>query len=432
MKKIEYKQVEETLFLEKLANGLRVLLLPKKDFYKTYALFTTNFGSIDNEFIPLGKKEKVRFPDGIAHFLEHKLFEKEDGDVSEKFGELGAFSNASTGFTRTNYLFYTTSKIYKNLEILINFVQRPYFTKQLVNKEKGIIIQEMYMYYDNANWRLFSGLLENLYPKDPLSSDIAGTADSIQKINAEMLYQNFYQFYHPSNMTLVVGGHFEVDKMMTFIKENQAKEKFAKISLTQNKVFFKNDEPIIENRSIKMNIVRPKFVLGLKGRDDLPIKNTELLQYKFSLKLCLQMLFGPISQNFWLFYNKGIVDDSFSYSLTLERGFHFVEINGDVNDPQKVTDILQEKIRNYQQQDDFNEKVFEVLKKEMIGRFIQSLNSIEHIVHKISCSSFSNEDVVFLKTDLLIRDLSFVKFQKFVQQFMENAVFSCFYIYPKK
>ncbi|MDR0691193.1 MAG: insulinase family protein [Streptococcaceae bacterium] len=432
MKKIEYAHVGETLFLEQLPNGLRVLLWPKKDFYKTYALFTTNFGSIDNEFIPVGENEKVHFPDGIAHFLEHKLFEKEDGDVFQKFEKLGSFSNANTGFTRTSYLFSTTSKVEKNLEMLMDFVQEPYFTEELIDKEQGIIAQEMQMYQDEPDWRLFLGLLENLYPNNVLSCDIVGTRKSISKITAEMLYQNFYRFYHPSNMTLVVGGRFDADEIMRVIKENQAKKKFSEISLAQKTFSFKNDEPIIEIRSIKMNIVYPKFILGLKGRDEIPKNGAELLQYRFSLKLYLQMLFGPTSQNFLQLYTKGLVDDSFSYAFTLDRGFHLIEINGDADDPQKVTDFLQEKLKNYQQQNDFNEETFELLKRKMISKFIQSLNSIETVVNQLSCGSFSGEDTVFLETDLLLRDLSFAKFQKFVQQFMDNAVLSCFYIYPKE
>jgi len=204
------------------------------------------------------------------------------------------------------------------------------------------------------------------------------------------------------------------------------------VSLAQSDTSFKNDEPIIETSSIKMNIVYPKFILGLKGMDVVPKEGAELLQYRFSLKLFLQMLFGSISRNFLQLYNEGFVDDSFSYAFTLDRGFHLAEINGDAYDPQKVTDILQEKIKNYQQQDDFNEETFELLKRRMIGKFIQSLNSVEHIVSQLSNGAFSGEDVVFLETDLLIKNLSFVKFQKFVQQFMEKAVFSCFYIYPKE
>jgi predicted Zn-dependent peptidase len=432
MKKIEYTHVDETLFLEKLDNGLRVLLLPKKDFYKTYALFTADFGSIDNEFTPVGEKKKIRFPDGIAHFLEHKLFEKEDGDVFRKFEKLGSFSNAITGFTKTSYLFSTTSKIYQNLETLMDFVQEPYFTEELVNKEQGIIAQEMQGYQDEPDWRLFLGLLGNLYPNDPLSRDVAGTMDSIQKITAEMLYQNFYRFYHPSNMTLVVGGRFDVDKTIKLIRENQAKKEFPKVSLTHSNPSFKNNEPIIETCSIKINVVYPKFILGLKGRDVVPKDGAKLLQYRFSLKLFLQMLFGPMSCNFLQLYNEGLVDDSFSYAFTLDRGFHLAEINGDAHNPQKVTDILQEKIKNYQQQADFNEETFELLKRRSIGKFIQSLNSIEYMVNQFASGSFSGEDIVFLEADLLIKSLSFAKFQKFVQQFMEKVVFSCFYIFPKE
>lgn len=182
MKKIVYDQLQETLYTETLDNGLTVTLLPKNEFHKTYALFTTNYGSIDNTFVPLGKGEMVTVPDGIAHFLEHKLFEKEDGDVFQKFGKFGASANAFTSFTRTSYLFSSTEKVKENLMTLIDFVQDPYFTEETVNKEKGIIAQEIQMYDDEPDWRLFFGLLSNLYPKHPLHIDIAGTVDSIMEI----------------------------------------------------------------------------------------------------------------------------------------------------------------------------------------------------------------------------------------------------------
>ena len=155
MKKIFYPSINETLYTGILDNGLEVTLLPKPDFHKTYGLFTTNYGSIDNEFIPLGHDSFTKVPDGIAHFLEHKLFEKEDEDVFQKFGRQGASSNAFTSFTRTSYLFSSTDNTLENIQTLIDFVQDPYFTEESVNKEKGIIGQEIQMYQDDPNWRLY-------------------------------------------------------------------------------------------------------------------------------------------------------------------------------------------------------------------------------------------------------------------------------------
>lgn len=202
MNKTYFKQLEETLYHEQLSNGLNVYILPKKGFSKTFVTFTTNYGSIDREFIPLGKEEPVIVPDGIAHFLEHKMFEKEDGDVFSKFSENGASANAFTSSTRTAYLFSSTDKVLDNTKILLDFVQQPYFTKETVDKEKGIIAQEITMYDDLPDWRLYFGAIENMYKAHPVKIDIAGTVESIGEITAEHLYECYNTFYHPSNMVL--------------------------------------------------------------------------------------------------------------------------------------------------------------------------------------------------------------------------------------
>src|SRR6478672_4091372 len=189
MEKINFDQIQEELYHEKLPNGLNVYILPKKCFNKTFATFTTKYGSVDNTFVPLGKEEYLKVPDGIAHFLEHKLFEKEDGDVFQQFSKQGASANAFTTFTRTAYLFSSTSNVEQNLETLIDFVQEPYFTEKTVEKEKGIIGQEINMYDDNPDWRLFFGLIENLYQEHPVRIDIAGTVESIAPITKDHLYE---------------------------------------------------------------------------------------------------------------------------------------------------------------------------------------------------------------------------------------------------
>jgi len=177
MKTIEFKQLDEILYYEKLDNGLDVYILPKKGFSKTFVTFTTKYGSVDRTFVPIGETESITVPDGIAHFLEHKMFEKEDGDVFQKFSEYGASANAFTSFTRTAYLFSSTDNIYKSTETLLNFVQEPYFTEATVNKEKGIIGQEITMYDDQPDWRLYFGTIENMYHHHPVKIDIAGTIE---------------------------------------------------------------------------------------------------------------------------------------------------------------------------------------------------------------------------------------------------------------
>ncbi|WP_145614081.1 EF-P 5-aminopentanol modification-associated protein YfmH, partial [Bacillus licheniformis] len=226
-KTIEFEQLKETLYYEKMPGGLDVYVLPKEGFNKTYAVFTTKYGSIDNQFVPLGKDEMVRVPDGIAHFLEHKLFEKEDGDVFQQFSRQGASANAFTSFTRTAYLFSSTSNVEENLETLVDFVQDPYFTEKTVEKEKGIIGQEINMYDDNPDWRLFFGLIENMYQEHPVRIDIAGTIESISHITKDLLYECYETFYHPSNMLLFVVGPVDPEAIIRQVRENQQKKPYT-------------------------------------------------------------------------------------------------------------------------------------------------------------------------------------------------------------
>lgn len=206
METIRYDALQETLYRETMENGLQVYVLPKPGFQKTYATFSTKYGSIDNHFRVEGQ-EDIAVPDGIAHFLEHKMFEEPEGDIFATFASQGASANAFTSFDQTVYLFSATENIPANLETLVNFVQHPYFTDQNVEKEKGIIGQEIGMYRDNPDWRVYFGLIEAMYKVHPVHIDIAGTVESIGTITKETLYTCYNAFYHPSNMLLfVVGG----------------------------------------------------------------------------------------------------------------------------------------------------------------------------------------------------------------------------------
>ena len=222
-----YREFNRSVYRETLANGLRVELMPMAGFNKTYAIMTTDFGSVDNHFIPYQGDEAVRVPDGTAHFLEHKLFENQDHDAFDPFGELGADANAFTSFTQTSYLFSTTSRLHENLDVLLDFVQEPYFTEQMVAKEQGIIGQEIQMYNDDPGWRLYLGMLGNLYPHDPMRIDIAGTVESIRQITPSTLMECYRTFYQPGNMTLLLVGKLEPAQTMTWIKANQQRRSFA-------------------------------------------------------------------------------------------------------------------------------------------------------------------------------------------------------------
>ncbi|EGP4764285.1 MULTISPECIES: EF-P 5-aminopentanol modification-associated protein YfmH [Enterococcus] len=428
MNKTEYEQINETLYHEVLPNGLTVYLLPKNDYHKTYGLFSTNYGSIDNEFIPYGEKEKVKVPDGIAHFLEHKLFEKEDGDVFQLFGQQGASANAFTSFTKTSYLFSTTDQVEKNLTTLIDFVQAPFFTEETVNKEKGIIGQEIQMYEDDPNWRMFFGILNNLYPAHPLHIDIAGTVESIDKITAQDLYTCYRTFYQPSNMVLFVVGKMEPEKLMKLIRENQEAKNFPpKQEIVR--YFPENTKEIIKQSALEAAITRDKFVLGIKGLDTLPQEGTELLRYKTAINLLFQMILGNTSRNYLAMYNQGIIDDSFGFEFSLDREFHFADFSGDTDEPEKAVEKVKEIILGFADDPEVSEMNLDLLKKKMLGQYFQSLNSIEYIANQFTQSLFGDRTLFDLPE--IIDSIQMKDVLAAGEAFISEEAFSEFYMRPK-
>ncbi|HGL5643057.1 pitrilysin family protein [Enterococcus sp. FSL R5-0957] len=428
MNKTEYEQINETLYHEVLPNGLTVYLLPKNDYHKTYGLFSTNYGSIDNEFIPYGEKEKVKVPDGIAHFLEHKLFEKEDGDVFQLFGKQGASANAFTSFTKTSYLFSTTDQVEKNLTTLVDFVQAPYFTEETVNKEKGIIGQEIQMYEDDPNWRMFFGILNNLYPTHPLHIDIAGTVESIDKITAQDLYTCYRTFYQPSNMVLFVVGKMEPEKLMKLIRENQEAKNFPpKQEIVR--YFPENTKEIIKQSALEAAITRDKFVLGIKGLDTLPQEGTELLRYKTAINLLFQMILGNTSRNYLAMYNQGIIDDSFGFEFSLDREFHFADFSGDTDEPEKAAEKVKEIILGFADDPEVSETNLDLLKKKMLGQYFQSLNSIEYIANQFTQSLFGDRTLFDLPE--IIDSIQMKDVLAAGEAFISEEAFSEFYMRPK-
>ncbi len=427
MNKTEYDQINETLYHEVLPNGLTVYLLPKNDYHKTYGLFSTNYGSIDNEFIPYGSDKNIKVPDGIAHFLEHKLFEKEDGDVFQLFGQQGASANAFTSFTKTSYLFSTTDQVEKNLTTLLDFVQAPYFTEETVNKEKGIIGQEIQMYEDDPNWRMFFGILNNLYPEHPLHIDIAGTVESIEAITADDLYTCYRTFYQPSNMVLFVVGKLEPEKLMELIRTNQNAKDFPPAQKIE-RYFPDNNGDIIAKSSMRSAITRDKFVLGIKGLDVLPAEGKELLRYKTALNLLFQLLLGNTSQNYLKMYNDGLIDDSFGFEFSLDREFHFADFSGDTDQPEKAAEKVKEILLHFEEDQELSEENLTLLKKKMLGQYFQTLNSLEYIANQFTQSLFGDQTLFDLPE--IIESIQLADVLKVGRSFIKEEAFSEFYMQP--
>lgn len=395
MDKQVYQKFNQTIYREQLANGLRVQLLPMAGYHKTYAILTTDFGSIDNHFIPYQQQDAIQVPDGVAHFLEHKMFEKADHDAFDLFGKLGADSNAFTSFTQTSYLFSTTSNLHENLNVLLDFVQDPYFTAKTVKKEQGIIGQEIQMYDDDPSWRLYLGILGNLYPKDPMRIDIAGTVDSISHITPEILMQSYRTFYQPSNMNLFIVGQLDPAATSEWIEQNQAAKEFSPAE-TPRRLFNLNDptaHDVIPFRSLTMDIVRPKVMVGLRGTKQFTT-GQERLHYKLAIDLLLDVLFDDTSDNYLRLYNNETLDDTFSYSFEMQRGFHFAYFSSDTNQMERFADEVIAILESADQQIEAARTRFEGIKRAELGRLIGLLDSPEAIANRFAGDLFDNANLM--------------------------------------
>lgn len=390
-----YQEFNRTIYRQRLANGLLVQLLPMPGFQKTYATFSTDFGSIDNHFIPYNEQEPIWVPDGVAHFLEHKMFEKADHDAFDLFGKLGADSNAYTSFTQTSYLFSTTSHLRENLDVLLDFVQDPYFTAQTVQKEQGIIGQEIKMYDDDADWRLYLGLIGNLYPHDPMRIDIAGTVESISKITPEILMQSYQTFYQPGNMNLFIVGNLDPEETLSWIEENQAAKTFPP-DQTPRRLFELNDptaHDVIPFRSLTMNIARPKVMVGLRGIKKFD-SGRERLRYKLAVDLLLDVLFDDTSDNYLRLYNNEVLDDSFGYSFEMQRGFHFAYFSSNTDQMERFADEVVAILESADKQIDAARTRFDGIKRAELGRLIGLMDSPEAIVNRYAGRLFDSANLM--------------------------------------
>ncbi|MCY8601805.1 insulinase family protein [Bacillus spizizenii] len=411
IKPIEYEQLQETLYHEKMPNGLDVYVLPKKGFNKTYAVFTTKYGSIDNRFVPLGKNEMVHVPDGIAHFLEHKLFEKADGDVFQDFSKQGASANAFTSFTRTAYLFSSTSNVERNLETLVDFVQDPYFTEKTVEKEKGIIGQEINMYDDNPDWRLYFGVIENMYKEHPVRIDIAGTVESISHITKDLLYECYETFYHPSNMLLFIVGPVDPEAIISQVRENQERKPYTDQPEIKREEVKEQEAVFRKEKEIKMNVQGPKCLVGLKSKNPFKL-GKELLKHELSMNLLLESLFGKSSAQYESLYEKGYIDETFSFDFTAEYGFGFAAIGGDTPEPDQLAEDISCMLLRANEL--ITAEKIELARKKKIGTFLKALNSPEYIANQFTRYAFldmSLFDVVTVLEQITLEDV-----QKVIQE----------------
>ncbi|WP_155286225.1 EF-P 5-aminopentanol modification-associated protein YfmH [Lacticaseibacillus zhaodongensis] len=430
LKTEDYSQSGEVVQTDVLDNGLHVQYVYKPDYHKTYAMFTTNFGSIDNSFRLAGDEEFTRVPAGTAHFLEHKLFDKEDYDAFDLFGKTGASANAFTSATQTSYLFSTTDHVAENVDILLSFVQDPYFTDATVEKEKGIIGQEIQMYQDDADWQLYSGILGNLYPTHPLHVDVAGSIDSIATITPDMLKTVHAAFYQPRNMTLTVVGNFDVDAIHNVVQANQAKHDFSQLRELERGV--QPDyaaDSILPYRMQTLPISRSKAIVGVKGLTEIP-DNRDGLRQTFAVRLLLEMIFGDSGAKYLDLYDQGVIDESFFYEFTTGRGFNYITLGGDSADPAQLSETLINVLTDYKDSPDFTPARFEVLKRAAVGKFFASLNSLENIANQLASQSFSSVSPFLIPE--VVEGLTFADVQNAAEMLVRSEAISVFHIHAEE
>jgi hypothetical protein len=380
MKAIELKGLDQTLYYEKLENGLEVYMLPYKNKSNYTMHYLTKYGSIQTTFIPYGEKEKITVPDGIAHFLEHKMFEQEDGvDPFTYAAKTGTYSNASTNFECTRYYFEGNQAFQDNLNYLLDFVGSPYFTDENVEKEKGIIAEEIKQYDDEVEWVFEEEMKKALLQKDNHRVDIAGTIESINTITKEDLYNTYYTFYQPSNMFLVISGDFKVEDAINTIKNNET----LRNAKTNFKVkVFQEEEPLAVNEKIKeleFNVVNTKVGYGIK----IPIKHIKD-KYLFNLYigLMLSIKFG-LSSVFREKLKKEQLMTSFYMEREIVGEYLIIVFKADSETPFELIEEIKKELANIE----ILEEEIDRLKKVWISSeviMIDNINmSLENIVDDI-------------------------------------------------
>ena len=382
-----YPAVKEMVYRTRLANGLTVALLPKKEFKEVYGSVTVQFGSVDTLVTEVDGDVK-EYPAGIAHFLEHKLFERKDSsDLLSAFTSLGADSNAFTSFTKTNYLFSATDHFLENLELLDELVTSAHFTEDSVLREQNIIQQEREMYQDDPDSCLFFSTLANLYPSTPLATDIVGSEESISQINLTNLQENFTRFYKPVNMSLFLVGNFDVAQVQDYFERKELED--LDVQEVAREKFVLQD--VKQTDSMRMEVSSPKLAIGVRGKRE--VAEADCYRHHILLKLLFAMMFGWTSDRFQKLYESGKIDTSLSLEVEVTSRFHFVMLTMDTKEPVALSHQFRKAIRNFTKDLDITEEHLDIIKREMFGEFFSSMNSLEFIATQYD--AFGQGETIF-------------------------------------
>ena len=382
MKIIESSKIKEKAYIEKLENGLNIIIIPKQHTKKKYVIWGTHFGSIDNRFIMPKTEEEVFIPDGVAHFLEHKMFEQPNGTNSlDTLMALGIDANAYTTNDHTAYLFECTDHFEEGLNELMDYVQHPYFTDENVEKEKGIIGQEIKMYDDDPGWQLYMNAMDCMYQENPIKIDIAGTVESISKIDPDVLYKCYNTFYHPSNMTMVICGDFEPEKLLEEIKKRlESKENQGEIK----RIYTPKEKKINKtDKIVQMEVSTPIFMMGYKD-----ITNGELSKVRkhIAVEILFNMIIGKSSDLYKELYEQGLLVSHPDTDYEFGSEYAHILISGVSKNPKTVVDKIIQKVEQLKNEG-LNQEEFERARRKLYGDYVIEYNSVADIARMFLADS---------------------------------------------
>ena len=386
MQIIENSQIKEKVYIEKLENGLTIMIIPKSGIQKKYAIWGTNYGSVDNKFIVPGETDVTSVPDGVAHFLEHKMFEQENGTNSlDTLTKLGVNANAYTTTNHTAYLFECTENFYEALDELMDYLQHPYFTDENVEKEKGIIAQEINMYNDYPEWEVYMNAMKAMYHNNPVKIDIAGTVESISKIDKDVLYTCYNTFYHPSNMVMCFAGEFEPENLLEEVKKRLLpKKNEGEIK----RIYVSEPEEIVKKEEIKkMEVSMPMFVIGIKDsiKGNNEIVEEAIIKRHIAIEIILNLIIGKSSKLYKKLYEQGLLMEEPYLDYEFDKTYRHITITGKSTNPKKILKNIQEEILNLKN-NGIDETAFQRIKKMLYGRTVKEFTDVSDI-----CRMFLND-----------------------------------------
>lgn len=384
IREIKNELLKDSYFEIDHKSGFKIFVYPKENYSSAYAVFGTKYGSIDTCFRVEGNENFTEVPEGIAHFLEHKLFESEELDAFARYAKTGASANAYTSFDKTCYLFQCSGNFEKSLEILLDFVSNPYFTPETVQKEQGIIGQEIKMYQDEPGWESLFSLLRAMYHKHPVRIDIAGTVESISQITSDLLYECYDTFYNPSNMALAVAGNVSLDQVLEIADKMLKKKESRKIE----RKFQTEPSTVVEDTVVRnLSVAMPIFAIGFKENIQTPSRS---LKETLASNMLLDIIAGKTSPLYEEMLSEGLINTTFDVEYFEGFGYSAHIFNGESNEPEKIRDRINNEIYRIKKQG-IDKDAFDRIKKKHYGGFIMNFNDIDSLSNSLIGGYFNGD-----------------------------------------